>query len=216
MAPPPLRIGVLLEAVQISDIIGIDILGNLSAHYARETSAMGFPDFSHLAPEMEFIFPATTLEPTTVTPDMRVQPTHTYDDAPRDLDILLVGGPLLTHRPEAAARFMREAYPKTKIVMTTCVGALWLASSGVMEGTKATTNRFALPIAKQMHPEVEWLDQRWVVDGKLWTSGGAGAGIDMVATYALQKFDPEFVKAVALEPLDFDPSARDQFYKDSA
>lgn len=28
-------------------------------------------------------------------------------------------------------------------------------------------------MAKMMHPEVEWwLDQRWVVDGKIWTSGG--------------------------------------------
>ncbi len=214
MAPKPLRIGVMLEAVQIADIIGTDILGNPSAHYARETSAMGLPDFSAHAPEMKFIYPATTLDRIFVTPDIKVMPTHTYDDAPRDLDILLIGGPMLTHRPEAADRFMKEAYAKSKIVMTTCVGSMWLASAGVMKGMKATTNRECLPIAKSLHPEVEWLDQRWVVDGKLWTSGGAGAGIDMVGTYALQTFDPIFVWVMGLKLLDFDPTARGQFYKD--
>ena len=43
------------------------------------------------------------------------------------------------------------------------------------------TNRGAVPMARKFHPEIEWLDQRWVVDkqeGKceLWTSGGAGCG----------------------------------------
>ena len=71
---------------------------------------------------------------------------------------------------------MKEAFPRTKTVMTTCIGSIWLASSGVLKGMKATTNRGFLPMAKKMHPEIDWQDQRWVVDGKLWTSGDAGAG----------------------------------------
>lgn len=61
--------------------------------------------------------------------------------------------------------------------MTTCIGSLWLASSGVSDGKSATTNRGALPLAKKLYPKVEWMDQRWVVDGKYWTAGGAGAGM---------------------------------------
>jgi len=38
-------------------------------------------------------------------------------------------------------------------------------------------------------------------------------GVDMVGTYALQAFDPKFVKALGLDLLDVDPSARGQFYK---
>ena len=45
-----------------------------------------------------------------------------------------------------------------------------------MKGMMATTNRGFLPMAKKMHPEISWQDQRWVVDGKLRTAGGAGAG----------------------------------------
>lgn len=35
----------------------------------------------------------------------------------------------------------------------------------------------------------------------------------MVGTYALQAFDSKFVKALGLDLLDYDPSARGQFYK---
>lgn len=71
---------------------------------------------------------------------------------------------------------MREAVPRTKTVLTTCIGGLWLASTGLLDGKKATTNRGALEQAKKLYPNVEWLDQRWVVDGKFWTAGGAYAG----------------------------------------
>ncbi len=214
MAPQKLRIAVMLEAVQLSDVIGADLFGNISQQYVKETSGLGLPDFSQQAPDIEFFYPATTVEHMTfMTPNIVVKASCTYDECPKDLDILLIGGPMLTHRPKEADQFMKEAFPHTKIVMTTCIGSMWLASSGVMGGMKATTNRECLPIARSLYPEIDWQDQRWVVDGKLWTSGGAGAGVDMVATYMLQNFDKTLVNILALGLLDFDPDARGQFYK---
>lgn len=129
---------------------------------------------------MTFHWISSDLNPSMTTSGLKLQPTITYDGCPRDLDILLIGGPLPSHRPEAADRFMREAFAKTKVVMTTCVGSWWLASSGVLDGHKCTVNRGALDICKKMYPKTEWLDQRWVVDkkegGELWTGGGADAG----------------------------------------
>ena len=163
---------------KLSDVVGVDILGNLSSEYVTQTADMIPGDWIKFAPEMEFFWLATSLEPAFMTPDMRVVPNCTYDDCPRDLDILLIGGPMPSHRPASADKFMKEAFPKTKVVMTTCIGSMWLASSGVLKGMKATTNRGFLSMAKKIHPEIDWQDQRWVVDngGKLWTSGGAGAG----------------------------------------
>jgi transcriptional regulator GlxA family with amidase domain len=186
--PKALRVGVLLEEVQLSDIMGIDLLGNLSQAYLaklQEFDPKWAATFERHAVPMEFFYIATTLKPATMTSDLRFVPNVTYDDCPRDLDIVLVGGPLYSHRPEQADRFMKEAWTKTRVWLTTCVGSMWLASSGVLGGLKCTTNREALEAAKRMHPEVEWLDQRWVVEkkpfdgegkGELWTAGGAGAG----------------------------------------
>ena len=119
---------------------------------------------------------------TWVTPAMKVQPTHTYSTAPTDLDILVIGGPNPGTVPDASLEYLREAVKKTKTILTTCTGAMWLAKSGVLNGKKATTNRLGLEGAKMMWPDVEWVDQRWVVedghfDGAvIWTAGGAGCG----------------------------------------
>jgi transcriptional regulator GlxA family with amidase domain len=183
-----LRIGVMLESVQLSDIVGIDIFGNMSKDYIDEVS--GLPEFTAFKGKGIYItwyYISSTLEPARTTPHgFRCLPNVTYDECPRDLDIVVIGGPPPFHRPAAADRFMKEAWEKTRVWITTCVGSAWLASSGVLKGRKCTANRLFLPMARMVHPEVEWLDQRWVVDekpylgvdgkGELWTSGGAGAG----------------------------------------
>lgn len=81
--------------------------------------------------------------------------------------------------------------------MTTCVGSMWLASTGVLDGKKCTTNRGFLPTAKIINPSIEWLDQRWVVEdkpyegsdgkGELWTAGAAGAGEFLPSATTLQR-----------------------------
>ncbi|KAK3329171.1 class I glutamine amidotransferase-like protein [Apodospora peruviana] len=223
----PFRIGVMLEAVQLVDIMGIDILGNLSRSYMDQVKHLD-PKIAALeehAVNIEFLYIATTLEPADVTPGIGLKfvPTVTYDDCPRDLDLVLIGGPLLSHRPPQADKFMKEAWTKTRVWMTTCVGSLWLASTGLLDGKKCTTNRGFLGAAEKVCPGVEWLDQRWVVEekpydgadgkGELWTSGAAGAGLDMIANYCLEKYDKEFVTAMSLEGLDLDPKrCHGQFY----
>ncbi|KAF6805936.1 dj-1 family protein [Colletotrichum sojae] len=219
-----LRVGVMLESVQMSDIMGIDLLGNLSLEYYQKVQSFDpeFNQFDGLAPAITFYFIATTLEPAEMTPGLRFLPNVTYDDCPRDLDLVLIGGPLPSHRPPQADRFMKEAWPKTRVWLTTCIGSPWLASAGVLKGKKATTNREFLEFAKKVHPEVEWLDQRWVVDekeydgegkGELWTAGGAGAGLAMVIQYLNENFDPAYVQKIVLEGIGMEQTELNQFYK---
>ena len=166
----------MLEEVQLADIACIDLLGSISHDRLLALGDLASPDLRAHAVEMKFHYISSSLSPTNMTSSVCVMPTITYDDAPRDLDILLIGGPMPSHRPKAADRFMKEAARETKCIMTTCTGAMWLASSGVLDGKRATTNKMFLGMAREMYPGVEWLDQRWVVDGEIWTSGGAFAG----------------------------------------
>jgi len=226
---------VMLEAVQLSDIVGIDIFGNISKEYVDLIVSI-LPEYSvyqDKSIDITWYYISSSLEPAPVTiSSLNFVPNTTYSDCPRDLDIVLIGGPPPTHRPVEADRFLKEAWGKTRVWMTVCTGSLWLASAGVLSGKKCTTNRGLIKAARQMHPEVEWLDQRWVVEekpysgdngkGELWTSGGAGTGtflrnthtvgriqsdisrgIDMIANYALKNFDQTLVKQLALISLDF-------------
>lgn len=179
-----LRVGVLYEDTQMTDLAGLDFLGNLTPKTLDMVAKIqpAFEPLRQLAVPMEFLYISSSLELAVTTPDMYVKPTHTYDNAPRDLDILLLGGPDPAAVAEESLTFLREASKQTKVILTTCTGAMWLARSGVLEGKKATTNRVLLDVAKKMFPGTEWLDQRWVVDdgkfegAQLWTAGGAGCG----------------------------------------
>jgi putative intracellular protease/amidase len=180
----PLRVGVFYEETQMTDLAGLDLLGNLTPKVLNMVAALSpaFEPFKQHAIPMEFLYISSSLDLAWTTPEMYVRPTHTYENAPRDLDILLLGGPDPTTVKEESLMFLREASTQTKVILTTCTGALWLAKSGVLDGKKATTNRVMLDIARKMFPSVEWLDQRWVAEegnfegAQIWTAGGAGCG----------------------------------------
>ena len=184
-AKKPLRVGVFFEETQMSDLIGLDLLGNLTSKTIDVVSEI-VPEYAVLKPyavPMEFLYISSSLDPAWATPDTFIKPTHTYENAPRDLDILLLGGPHPKKVKQESLTFLSEASKHTKVILTTCTGGLWLAMAGVLNGKKATTNRVALDIARKMCPKVEWLDQRWVVEdghfdgAQIWTAGGPGCGM---------------------------------------
>ncbi|KAH8846539.1 hypothetical protein MCOR01_003738 [Pyricularia oryzae] len=181
--------GVLLEGVQISDIMGIDLIGNLSRKYVSAAQGLnpGIARFLESAIDLEIFYLAETLAPTEVTPSFKYLPNMTYDDCPRDLDLVLIGGNGFESQSEASKKFIREAWPKTRV---------------------------AIEFGKQLYPGAEWQDKRWVVEdkvyegqgkGELWTGGAAGAGLDMVTEWCFQNFDKDFVNALSTYPLEFQP-----------
>ncbi len=182
----------------MSDLCGLDLLGNLTPRVMDQMTEF-MPQFAHLKPltvPMDFLYISSSLDLSWVTPEMHIKPTHTYANAPRDLDILVLGGPIPTKVKPESLEFLKEASKQTKVILTTCTGGFWLGLTGVLDGKKATTNRVTLGAAKMMCPKVEWLDQRWVVEeglfegAKIWTAGGAGCGKSL-------KFVPESVFASA-------------------
>ncbi|KAF2016135.1 class I glutamine amidotransferase-like protein [Aaosphaeria arxii CBS 175.79] len=215
-----IRIGVLYEEVQMSDLVAADVLGCLSVKYAEVLESM-MPSALGLLPlytPMEFLYISSSLvDDSYVTPDMHVKATHTYANAPRDLDIILLGGPDPTKVKEESLQFLREASKQTKVILSTCSGGMWLAKSGILDGKKATTNRMGLPLAKQFFPNVDWQDQRWVIEkghfdgAEIWTGGGAGCGIDMAVEYVKRNFDRKIVE-FGCAGLDFSTKDKSQFY----
>ncbi|TFK63716.1 hypothetical protein BDN72DRAFT_305378 [Pluteus cervinus] len=163
-APKSLQIGVMLEAVQLSDVIGIDIFGSISKVYMEPIAAFyatEHPDLAallpQLAPEITLHYIASTLEVSHFTPGIGLGfvPTTTYATCPHDLDILIIGGPLPTHMPADSTKFIKDVAENGKtVVMSVCTGGMWLAKSGVLKGKKATAQRGVLPLLKTVHPEV--------------------------------------------------------------
>lgn len=194
----PLSFGlVLFPAFQALDVFGpLDALNMLSRSY-----------------KMNLYILAETLDPvcTRPVPDtrhggvgsdfaQRVLPTHTFATAP-PLDVLLVPGGLGTRLLPgiaSAVGFVRAVFPRLQYLITICTGAGVAARAGVLDGRRATTNKLAWKETVALRPEVRWVHRaRWVEDGKVWTSSGISAGIDVIFAWMRAVYGDEVGREIA-------------------
>lgn len=118
-----------------------------------------------------------------------IVPTHTFANAP-PLDVLIVPGGAGTRASDLnnTRAYIKNTFPSLQYLLTVCTGSALVASTGILDGKNATSNKAAWVWATSQGPNVNWVPRaRWTVDGNIWTSSGIAAGID--ATYA-------FVEAV--------------------
>jgi transcriptional regulator GlxA family with amidase domain len=113
---------------------------------------------------------------------LSVNPTFAFANAPA-IDLLLIPGgqgtrPLL-ERPEVLDWIRRRA-ETAELVLSVCTGALLLAKIGLLDGLSATTHHAALDELRRHGPRVSVCEDRRLVDnGRIVTSAGVAAGIDM-------------------------------------
>lgn len=125
---------------------------------------------------------AETMDPVTTVSGMRVLPEFTLENHP-DLDILLVPGgagtrPLQTHK--RLLGWIALCAQQVKILASVCTGSFLLAAAGQLEGRAATTHWQSLDRMREHYPNVHVRDELQVVeDGKVFTSAGISAGIDL-------------------------------------
>lgn len=74
--------------------------------------------------------------------------------------------------------FILDQSRKCELVTSVCTGALILAAAGLLDGKHATTHWAALDALRQFE-KVEVERERYIHDGKIITSAGISAGIDM-------------------------------------
>ncbi|RSM15088.1 hypothetical protein CDV31_005169 [Fusarium ambrosium] len=206
----PVHIGALLFDYQAIDVIGpIDLLNSCNKKYMSALQPLtGAKDetVSH-APEFIFHHIGVDKEPVhLLSSDITIVPSATVDDCP-ELDILIIGGPDPVNfklHPKHAD-FLRKHVAGGKLLFTNCTGAAVAASTGVLDGKNATINNLAFRLMKQVYPNVNWsIDKKWIVDGNIWTGGGAVAGMDMISYWIKENYGLDILSQ-ASSMLDFEP-----------
>lgn len=113
---------------------------------------------------------------------LKVLPDYNFSNCPQ-LDILLVpggyGAEEIEIYNESLLSWITEKAQQVEILASVCTGALLLAQAGFLKGKKATTHWMDLERLANF-PEVDvQKETKYVEDGKVITSGGISAGIDM-------------------------------------
>ena len=93
--------------------------------------------------------------------------------------------------------FIKEDAEKRELVTSVCTGALVLATAGLLKGKKATTHWASLDELGKYPGVTVIRDKRFVHDGKIVTSAGISAGIDMALYLVERYFGTEISREVA-------------------
>jgi transcriptional regulator GlxA family with amidase domain len=138
--------------------------------------------FGNLKPEIKIITVAEKVGPVASFQGPQTMAEFDYDNCP-NLDLILLPGGFGTIQElnnQFIISFLKEKVPSAEITMSVCSGSWILAKAGLLDGRRATSNKFYFKMATRQSDEVEWVSQaRWVEDGPIFTSSGVSAGIDM-------------------------------------
>ena len=115
--------------------------------------------------------------------------------------ILIPGGdsaPVEVTNP-AINEWIVDASREAEVVMAVCTGTVLLATTGLLDGRRATTNKKDFTATTPFGPRVDWVPEaRWVRDGRFFTSSGVSAGIDMSLAVTTHPFGDDAAESIAV------------------
>ncbi|KAI7919915.1 tRNA (cytosine-5-)-methyltransferase NCL1 [Pyricularia oryzae] len=182
-----LHVGVVLMGgvTELLDVAVIDMISGLDKQFIK--TIPGVPEELR-AQAIDVVFhwvseagPAT---PSRLNCGITLVPTDSFEDCPH-LDIVVMGAHLAGYVPTATElAFVRRTYETCSAFIAICGGVQVPLMAGLLDGKKATGPRFLLDMFRQQAPATEWLEKRWVRDGKMWTSGALLNGLDLMHAFA--------------------------------
>ena len=131
---------------------------------------------------------------------LSINTDYNYSNCP-DLDILIIPGgygtrPLLDDNE--VLNWINEQYNRVEIVMTVCTGSLLLGKLGLLDNLPFCTHQMAYNEMKAISPtSIACRENRFIQTGKIYSSGGISAGIDLAFHLLEQLHSAELVRTTA-------------------
>lgn len=125
----------------------------------------------------------------------------------KQLDMLLIpGGAVATFmqtQDTAVLKWILDIDKTTTYTTSVCTGAWILGATNLLQGKNATTNWYRADEMLRRYG-ANFKQERWVKDGKYWTSAGVTAGLDMSLAIINEIMGEKYTKGVMLD-LEYDP-----------
>lgn len=117
-------------------------------------------------------------------------------------------------RDSRVQAFVRAAVKSARRVASVCSGAYVLAQAGVLDGKRCTTHWGRTPDFRQRYPQALLEPDRiYTRDGKIWTSAGITAGIDLALALIADDLGEDVARKSAQELVVYHrrPGGQSQF-----
>jgi transcriptional regulator GlxA family with amidase domain len=113
---------------------------------------------------------------------LSVNPRYCFADCPHP-DILIVPGGIgsrVAMNNPRVVEWVKAVSPQAELVLSVCSGARILARCGLLDGLAATTHHEVIEHLRELAPNTVIQENvRFVDTGRIMTSGGISAGIDL-------------------------------------
>jgi transcriptional regulator GlxA family with amidase domain len=93
--------------------------------------------------------------------------------------------------------YLQEQSNHCQAILSVCTGSFLMQKAGLLNGRRATTHWAYLSHLKD-DSKIEVVEQRFVHDGNIWSSGGVSAGMDMMLAFIAHIFGAEVAAKVQL------------------
>lgn len=144
-------------------------------------------------------------EPITARNGLSVNPHYTLADCPKP-DVLLVPGGMGTRKQidiGPLIDWINRTADNAELVLSVCTGALLLGKAGLLDGLDTTTHHVAFDLLREIVPTATvHEDRRFVDNGKVITSAGIAAGIDM-SLHVVERLLGEDVAAATARHMEY-------------
>lgn len=133
------------------------------------------------------------------------------------IDTLIIpggGGVQNAAKETATVEWVRRQAASARRIASVCTGAFLLAEAGVLAGRRATTHWQFCDRLQQQYPNIQVdPDPIYVRDGRIWTSAGITAGIDLCVALVQEDLGRKAAMAVARHLVVFlnRPGGQSQF-----
>jgi transcriptional regulator GlxA family with amidase domain len=115
--------------------------------------------------------------------------------------VVVAGGAIAGKLPPSearAVRWLRQRHRSIPTLVSICTGAFVLAEAGLLDGRRATTHWQYVDVLRQRFPKVRVVDDDiFLRDGRVWTSAGITAGIDLMLALVEEDHGHAVAMAVA-------------------
>lgn len=137
---------------------------------------------------------------------VRIQVDTTTDEV-NNLDIIVIPGgaleTLLLTKDTSILNWIKLIDKKSIYTTSVCTGAWILGATGILKDKNATTNWYRADEMLLMYG-AKFKEERWVKDGKYWTSAGVTAGMDMSLAIIDDLMGRQYTEAIMLD-LEYNP-----------